>query len=265
MVAGTDSAPTRIAVTLGRGTQASVELDPETLLVRKTFLDGGDGDPSVLVEQEYRYLSRFSNALVGNPYVRCPEPIRAEPETGTLWMTFCPGRRLDELLVNGGGPIESHLDHIAEQIAIGLDAYAVTFDEPYSDLTTANIIYESDTGVLSFIDLADPGIYTGFDLHDVKYDLSVGNFISSTTYHTLRPRWMRNLGYWRRQRRLTLAFLRAMTARQPVRSDVIWKVQADKYSAHANHGGALRRFWFLTAGKLMYLWRLRSIISHLER
>lgn len=264
MIAGADSRRTLPAISLGRGTQASVELDPESMLVRKSFLDSDDGNPAELVNQESQYLSRYSRALAGHPYVSCPEPVRADPAAGTLWMTFCTGQRLDELLVAGHVTQESELDHIAQQIAVGLDVYVDAFDEPYFDLTTANILYDSETGVLSFIDLADPGIYTGYDLHEVRHDLSVGNFISSTTYHTLRPKHMRNLGYWRRQRYLTLEFLRRVTERRVIRKDVIWRVQADKYSAHANHGGVPRRSWFLSVGKLMYLWRLKSITACLE-
>jgi hypothetical protein len=264
MLSLTGSAHYNPIIQIGRGDQSIIELDPHSNLVRKTFCLS---DPCLVAKQvtrEYEYLRRYANALAEQPYVRCPDPVSADPAKGTIWMTFCSGRRLDQALADRNQAIDSHLEHIAEQIALALSVYIRAFDEPYFDFTTANMLYDPDTRVLSLIDLADPQIYAGYVFQDASYDLSVGNFISSTTYHTLRPRVMGNLDYWRRQKRLTLSVMRIVNSKLRLRKDVIRQVQAIKYSAHANYGGTIRRSWFLSVGKLLYWWRLSSIINMLK-
>jgi hypothetical protein len=252
-------------VEIGRGLQARVELDPGSMLLCKTF---NTDDPRLAAKQatqEFRYLQAYSRALINEPFVRCPRPIRLEAERGRFWMTLCEGRRVDRILLTLSEPFEQHFEHIATQAALGLETYIRVFDEPYLDFQTANLLYDIDSRMLTVIDLAHIGwTYSSFDHANIQYEISLGNFAAYTTRSSLTPGKLANRVYWRRQTRLWLSLIRTIGSRHTVRPDLIRRVQREKFNSFTVDRHILIKFWYHSIGKLLYTQRVNSLLATLE-
>lgn len=240
----------------------TTELDTDTLLVRKQFRSS---DAAELAQREFDALRRFSAALAGQPFLRCPEPVRLDPEQGKIWMTYCPGEQLHHL-VETSSVIEDDLDHIAGQIAIAVESYVAEFHEPYYDLAAWNMLYHGPTRTLSLVDFARAGRerLRHPDFQQAPVDVSLGCLIGTTVYHTVRARrasW-RKKDYWQRQERLTRDVLAQLDSRHDLRPSIVHRVSHSMYDAMGKQRGRpRRRLWFWTAGQILFDRRCNALIS----
>jgi hypothetical protein len=279
MDGGSAGPATITPVVIGSGKHGTVLLDPRTQVVSKRLRLPRD-EAAVLARREFERLARFAVRLAPYPYLRCPEPLGVEPESGTLHMTYCPGVPVDVLLARRppgaaadgaerAALIEPHLDHLADQIATALLAYTAEFDEPYLSLSTANMIYDPATRLLSVYDFttarADPGLAS----RAAPIEVGLGCFLARSVHHTVGPKSVWNRPLWSRQKQLVravLARVRAgpgldptlvLEAARSVRARLTRRTTLDS----ATVGFRIRSSWYATAGRALSEWRFRALLA----
>lgn len=241
----------------------SVEVDWDSMLVCKRFLSAVPGEAAQRAQREFAYLQRFATVLAPERFIRCPEPIRVEPEQGTLWMTYCPGSQLHHTLAEPDDSIEEHLEHLGEQIASATNKYVREFDQPHLGLSTWNMLYDMSTRTLTLVDFTGHPVIRHVDTRDAALDVTVGVFIGTSTYHTVRWRrrsW-RNQAYWRRQRRLSTLFLDRLRADRALSGPVIKDSSERMYAALTRDSRPRRRLWFATVGGVLFNRRVNAIVD----
>lgn len=251
---------------IGRGSHGTIQLDPDTMVVCKRLSIEDPEMAASLARREFAYLERFSAALRSQPFVRCPEPVSVDPDHGVLRMTYCPGVRLDDALADGNDAVLRDLDHIAEQIAIGVDRFIDEFGEPCFSLSTNNMVFDPTTRTLYLIDFTSARELPGINPSEVPVDVSLGCFIGVTTYHTVRirpPTWV-DRGYWRRQQRFSVAVLRALGSTRAVSPALVREIARHTYRTLAIHGRPLRRLWYSSIGRMLFTIRSESVIRGVE-
>jgi hypothetical protein len=246
---------------IGRGAQGTVELEPASGLVCKQFRMN-PAEAANLAQREFEYLKRFSAVLTPLPFLHCPEPVRVEPDKGKVWMTYCPGSTLEHALEDSGSAITPHLDHLAEQIALGVELYINEFDQPFDDLATNNMLYDPSTRNLYLVDFATPVFSRQFSLEQAPVEFSLGCFLGTTTYHTVRPATFSNRGYWKRQGRLSAELLARLATRHDLLLPLIQRVSTAVYHSvgTGRKGRPLRQLWYATVGQIIFNRRSRSIL-----
>jgi hypothetical protein len=232
---------------LGRGFHATVTLDPVTRIVSKRIENGIAGGRAAAALTEFARLQRFSTALATMPFLRCPKPVDVDPPHGTVRMSHCPGVPLETLLLTGGPEVEADLEHIAVQIALGLQRYVVEFSEPYPDLTIANVLYESTQRTVTLVDLT-PVPVPAYDAARTPLEVSLGFLIAVGIYETVRPAncWRRR--YHRRVQALQAAVVRRVAEQHRLHSEVIKRVADERFRILRSFGGPARGLWYAAAG-----------------
>jgi hypothetical protein len=240
----------------------TVAFDPASMLVCKRARASVAAEAPEQAKREYDYLQRFSAVLAPEPYLHCPRPVRVEPEQGRIWMTYCPGSQLHHVLAESNDDIKAHLDHLAEQVARAVVLYVREFDEPYHDLTTWNMLYQPSIRTLSLVDFAgrSRSRHAG---DQASLEASLGYFIGSSTYHTVRARRasLLNLAYWNRQERLAVEVLRILTASYGLCPSPMRQVSSREYRYLAGRGGIRRHLWLATVGQVLFTRRRNTIIA----
>ncbi|HUG15038.1 MAG TPA: hypothetical protein VMM78_08450 [Thermomicrobiales bacterium] len=245
-------------VRLATGYHGTVELDHASRLVCKTYHapDGGE-----LAQQEFDRLTHFSRAIADQPFITCPTPDHVDIAAGQLWMTFCDGDRLNNILYRSGALSDNDIDHIANQIAISFVRYVEVLNEPVYDPGLWNMLYNSSTRVLCLLDFADPAGKIGAATDVSPLDVTLGEFVGRSTFDTIRPATCMNGYYARSQRRIATIVLQAVRARMAVQPNTITTVADLAYRRHAWFGVLRRDLWFRTVGRMLYRRRSRSIVQ----
>src|SRR5262249_2592050 len=75
---------------------------------------------------------------------------------------------------------------IANRIAAGLELYTGEFAEPYYDCSFQNILFDSASGTVTFLDFGIPGRDEAADT-DSPLDRSVGALVGWACYDMVRP------------------------------------------------------------------------------
>lgn len=262
---GTDEHPILNGIRLGSGGQGTVVLDPESMTVYKQFSTLDENPARRLALNEFRCLTRFQQALADQPFVNCPEPLGLDLRNGIIRMSHCPGTRLDRFLAGPSSEASKHLDHIAEQIAIAAARYVEEFDEPYFDLGQHNMIYEPRSGRLCLIDFMTMGEVRKFfqPEHD-PLCFSLGNFLGTSVYHTVRPSTWSDNPLWARVEHLTSNVLSRMSDDYALSSSMIRDVSTQVYGVWGLYGKPTRLLWYSTMGRALFRRRVGAIISHIE-
>jgi len=248
---------------LGRGFHATVTLDPATRIVSKRIQHGIAGGPAAAALTEFTRLQRFSMALTAMPFLRCPDPLDVDPPHGTLRMSHCPGEPLQTLLLTGGPEVEADLEHIAEQVTLGLLRYVAEFNEPYPDLTIANVLYESAQRTVTLVDLT-PVPVAAYDAARTPLEVSLGFLVAVGTYETVRPAncWRRR--YHRRVQALQVAVVRRVAEQHQLHSEVIQRVADDRFRILRSFGGPARGLWYAAAAEA-FRRRAGRVVAHALR
>lgn len=248
-------------VEIGRGAQGTIVLDTASGIVCKQFYTP---DASELAQREFDCLQRFSAALAGHPLLHCPKPVGVDPAQGKIWMTYCPGSQLDHILAAAGGDIDEHLTHIAGQIAIAIECYIAEFNEPYYSINLWNMLYDMPTRELHPIDLTSMSRdrLHHFEANHAALDVSLGKYIGTSIYDSVRPATWRNQTYWKRQTQLSGAVLALLNDRHDLDLSLIREISHVAYDSIANKGKPARRLWYRTVGQLLFNHRSRAITAH---
>lgn len=248
---------------LGHGFHATVTLDPATRVVSKRIQRDIAGGAAAAVLTEYARLQCFSAALAAMPFLRCPQPLDVDPDQFTVRMTHCSGEPLDRLLLTSGLGLERDLEHIAEQMALGLLQYVATFGEPYPDLTIANVLYEGAGRTVTLLDLT-PVPVSACDANGAPLEVSLGFLVAVGAYETVRPAncWRRRYG--RRVRALQGAVVRRVAEQHALRPEVIRRIADDRYHILSAFGGAPRRLWYAAAASAIRCRNARLIARALS-
>lgn len=249
-------------ISLDQGTHAEIEIDPATMVVCKRFRAGDVEEAICLAQREYDYLLRYSNVLAQHRYVRCPEPLSCE--RGVLFMTFCRGVRLDDLLRTAPQSTVEDIPHIAAQVALALRQYVSEFGEPCYDLSFNNMIYEKETGTLSLLDFTVPHVMQQFDPDSGVFEVSLGALIGYSTFFTVRPRLWRYRQYWVVQKSLISAIMTELQRDQILDFTRISRVSDLAFASLAIRGSFGRKLYYGTVGTALYRLRRRSLMKPLE-
>lgn len=246
---------------LGRGFHGIVEREHESGLVYKRIMRSDQESALELAQREYNYLRRFSRALMGHVHLQCPEPVDLNADDAAFWMSYCPGHRVDTFL-SRPEEVDEHIDHIAEQIAAGIQAYVGEFGEPLYSLATHNMIYDPEERVLSLYDFTMARSIDGVNAHAFPNEVTLGCYLSATTRFTVRARSFINRHYWDRQRRLSIGVLRHMALAQTLDISVIERVNSTIYPALGRKDRRLsRRLWYATVGSFLFNTRIAALLA----
>jgi hypothetical protein len=248
-------------VIIGSGFHGTIEFDPASRVVSKLFKTSDATEAAELAQREFDCLGRFSAALVSQPFLRCPAPVSVEPERGIVRMTHCSGFQLDHLLALSSGSMESHLDHLAEQIALAAEVYINEFDEPYYDLATKHVLYEASSRTLHLIDFTSRRRMRHASTRHAPLETSLGIFNGLSLFDTVRLATWTNQGYWKCQERLSTGVLVRLSARHDLRLPLLRQVSAAVYTHGRSKGGRLRRIWLATVGQALFNRRHKAILN----
>lgn len=246
---------------LGRGFHGIVQRDLQSGLVYKRILRPDPESALELAQREYDHLVRFSRALMKHAHVTCPSPVEMNEEHAAFWMTYCPGQRVDKFL-SGPDFVDEHIDHLAEQIAAGIQTYVDEFGEPLYSLATHNMLYDPDSQMLSLYDFTMARSIEGIDVDSYPHEVTLGCYLAATTRLTVRVRSCTKQRYWQRQRRLSIGVLQKVAAGQTLDYAVIERVNAMIYPALGKKDRRWsRRLWYASIGAFMFNMRTAEIIA----
>jgi hypothetical protein len=254
-----DRVETRL-VEIGRGRHGTVEFDPTSMLVCKRFV--GAAGAGARAEREFDQLTRVSAAFASEPFLTSPSPVRVEPDHGRIWMTHCRGERLD-LQLAGSDEIDSHIEHLADQIAIAAMRYVDEIREPWHSLNCQNIIYERSTRVLCMFDFASSSLAPGVDAEQDALEISLGRYLATVVHSTLRIRRLSSGERVNRvrQERLFCAVLKRVASTREIRAAAIQAVSDDLYDYMTRQRRGFRGRWFKTVGRMAFRRRRDRLIG----
>jgi hypothetical protein len=232
-----------------------VEADGST--VRKVF-HGPDQRTSLqFAEREFEIMSRFHEALRRVPFATCPRPLElVTADEVYLRMERAAGVAMqDHLHESTWAP--KHYQQLAELLGLGLTRYVDTFHEPYWDFIFRNMLYDAQTGVVTFVDFGLPALYLPL-LDDLKrcrpIEVSLAALVASAIFEAARPKRMT------RRREHRHAFLLAKTTVERLAGnseagdfsvDVVRDRAGRLYALACGHGGGIRREWYRLGGRLL--------------
>jgi hypothetical protein len=246
---------------LGRGRHGVVDYDRRSNLVRKRLLVSEDGDAGIFAEREFGHLQRLSKALMPHPNVSCPTPVRIDREHAEFWMTHCPGVRLDKFLASSGD-VASHLDHIGSQIALALRIYIEELNEPWFSLSSHNMNYEPESGIVSVFDFTKPRSFDAIDSRTYAYEISLGCYLAATTRYTVSPARLTKREFWNRQRQLSIAIIEHVLADRTLDRTVVKQVNVSEFRRLGLKDKRLtRRAWYSTVGHTVFQQRSMGILA----
>jgi hypothetical protein len=253
--------PNASTLELGRGRHGVVEYDRESNLVCKRLIMSETEDAGQFAQREFDHLKRLSLALLPHSKVSCPSPVSIDRKNAAVWMTYCPGERVDQFL-DRAEETGTHLDNIGRQTAVALRAFIEEFKEPWFSLSAHNMIYEAETGVLSVFDFTKPRSFDAISSKDYPYEISLGCYLAATTRFTVSPvRWAKR-EFWNRQCHLSTAIVKNVSEDQKLNGAIVEQVNSSEYRRLGLKDKRLsRRLWYSTAGWTLFHRRSRDIIT----
>jgi hypothetical protein len=192
------------------------------------------------------YASRFAEALANIEGVACPRIIAWEfSAPPRVLMDLCPGKQLSDVLWNMDAK-DPRIAVISGRIQAGLEIYTRLFDEPYHDLCFDNMLYDEDSGLLTFLDFLIPARPVNGDAQ-TPLEASLARLVGCACYTVARPAYLFS------PKAANLALIRAVMARFAgrVRSDTVYACARGLFSRMRDSGGRLRRSYYRTVGTLV--------------
>lgn len=188
------------------GFDGPVEIDVAAQTVTKTFLNPDPAVAGLKAKREVEYASRFYAAVADVNGISCPRILQSDftpPPRVTLQL--CPGDTL-WVVVGATRPDDPRLDDIAGRIHDCLEIYVATFPRSRHDFKLENMLYDSDSGVLTLIDFANDAEHEMS--RNFPLDAAVGNWLGRVCYDLVRPSKlrMRNTSYQTLMRKVLKTF-----------------------------------------------------------
>ena len=229
-----------------RGCYGAVEIDEVNRLVTKTYLHPDRKTAIHNVQREVAYASRFSEALAEFEGVACPKVIAWELSTPPrVVMELCPGKSLSDFLWRMDGD-DARIAGISGRIQVGLEVYTRLFDEPYYDFCFNNMLFDEDSGLVTFLDFVIPvkPVNCGTE---TPLEASLGWLVGCACYTVARPVHLLS------PRAAYLGLMQdIMTGFEGrVRSDRVYACARGVFSQMRDSGGRLRRGYYRTVGTLV--------------
>ena len=229
-----------------RGCDGLVEIDEARRSVIKTYLHPDRATAVRNALREVGYASRLYEALAGVEGVACPRIIGWELSAPPrVVMNLCRGKNLSGFL-RGTDAGDTRIGNISGKIQAGLEAYTRLFGEPYYDFCFNNMLFDEDSGTLTFLDFVIPQRPADEGL-DTPLEASLGWLVGCACYTLARP-----------------AFLLASTAAyvglmRSVIAGFDGRIRSERVLARArgtfchmcDSGGRLRRSYYRTIGELV--------------
>jgi tRNA A-37 threonylcarbamoyl transferase component Bud32 len=238
------------------GHDGPVEIDETRLRVEKIYLVPDHDTAVEMVEREVEHASRLHEALAACAGLACPKIIAWDlsPPPRVI-MGLCPGEPLAGFLarIRRRDPRSAA---IARKIHDGLEIYTRVFNEPYYDLGFQNMLYDDETGLLTFLDFGIPN-RTDKSVRNAPLEASLGHLIGCACYHMVRPSQLfaPTEGYRQVLRAVLAAFENRLSRRQLLDS------------AHATFlrltdcGTAARRNYYRTIGAAVSNMHLKRVFA----
>jgi hypothetical protein len=243
------------------GPNSTVEIDRDAAIVRKRF---ATDDPAYRAEQtrrEYSYLSRFAKRLDADPWLTCPVPLGLDEARGEVLMRYSHGTRVDELLRSGSFDLSSDHEHVVSMIALALEEFLDEFAEPFHDFGAHNLLYDPDSGMLTVVDFTSRR-RSGQDWPAAhSLEVSLGSFIGSAYYDTVRPSMWYRTGYVSQLSMLVRGLVANVSQGRDVDVRVLKAAARSVYKFTAMHGPRRRRAWYATAGRYLFEARMHDVVT----
>lgn len=160
-------------------------------------------------------------------------------------MELCPGKALSDFLWGMDGH-DARIADISSKIQVGLDVYTRLFGEPYYDFCFNNMLFDEDSGMLTFLDFVIPS-RSRDDNADAPLEASLGWLVGCACYMLARPAFLffpkaAYLG-------LTQAVMAGFEGR--VNSSRVYACARGVFLQMCDSGGRLRRSYYRTVGTLV--------------
>ena len=239
------------------GCDGAVEIDEVRRLVTKTYLHPDRKTAIHNVRREVAYASRFREALADFEGVACPKVISWELSTPPrVVMALCPGTALSDLLWRMDGD-DARIAGIASRIQVGLEVYVRLFDEPYYDFCFNNMLFDENSGLVTFLDFVIPARPANGGTK-TPLEASLGWLVGCACYSVARPAYLFS------PKAAYMGLVQAIMARFEgrVRRDSVYAWARCVFSKMRGSGGRLRRSYYRTVGALVfdsYLHRLQQV------
>ena len=222
--------------------------DLERGTVRKTF--GRGPDAQALAEEEFIRLERFRAALDHLPNVASPRPIELAPGASpSLEMAFLPGKPLCELL--SGAELDQDLRiELLGAMKAAIAAHVELLGEPYHDFNFSNVLYDSETGTVGFVDLGRPQYAPPHEPEASDYEVTLGRLLASVVFESARPQRLRRRRLHRQAAGLAVDLVGLVQANgHTVRTASLLRVARDTYARNTFGRRSLTRsVWYATIG-----------------
>lgn len=229
-----------------RGCDGTVEIDRVKRLVTKTYLHPDSKTALRNARRDAAYASRFFDALDGVEGVTCPRIVACEQSTPPrVVMELCPGEELSEFLLRMDVR-DARIAHISGRIQSGLEVYIRLFGEPYYDFCFNNMLFDEDSGTLTFLDFVIPA-RPPVDSPETPLEASLGWLVGCTCYTLARPAFLFSSGA--AYLALTQAVMTAFEG--TVDSDRVYARARAVFSQMCDSGGLFRRKYYGAVGALI--------------
>ncbi|HET9404229.1 MAG TPA: hypothetical protein VFO57_06595 [Burkholderiales bacterium] len=237
-----------------RGCDGAVEIDEVNRLVTKSYLHPDRETAIHNVHREVAYASRFFEALAGIEGVACPRIIAWELSTPPrVFMKLCPGQALSDFLWLIDGR-DARIARISSAIRAGLEVYTRLFDEPYYDCCFNNMLFDDDSGTLTFLDFVVP--MRPLDCNPVtSLEASLGSLVGCACYTLARPAFL----FHPREAYLSLTQTVMAGFESQVNSARVYACARSVFSQMYSSGGRLRQNYYRTVGMHVTDHCLRSL------
>jgi hypothetical protein len=243
---------------LDSGYESTVSLEPSGRYVTKTYSHTQACCNRGFILQEFEYLQRLSRALSHCRHIRCPQPIEYDLERCSLRMEYCRGVRLDRYIAQLSARHDRELIvFIANSLISVMSMYINEFDEPYYDFGLHNIIFDPDAIILHVYDLTETKLIDCTNSHEV----TLGNFLSTSIYHSIRPVNILDITYWHIVNTISKIMCHHYIDRELCLPKGLVTVAQSVYDVWSRLGSRRHRTWCQYGAHKLFYHRLKNIIG----
>lgn len=246
---------------IGRGAESVVELDQGTSIVTKRYLASGDSSVVQRAQREFDRLSRLSIALDPHPYVCCPKPFCVDLSRVSVKMSYCHGVQVKQLIRESGQLIRPFISHISKQAAIAIECYIEEFSEPIFDLATQNLVFDLKSRILCIVDFTGEFPFVSPCEDASLFDTSLGSCLALMISHTVRPVFIFRRQYWISHREFLRHIVTEIAQQHDLSANAVTSMSDSVYFQATVRGGPLRKLWFRTIGRVVFVLRRNSVVS----